>query len=119
MAANTDITGFYKGEVVDITFLAKNRDGSVISSPATAVVSMTISGNPKDAPALTFSTATGKISLVSVPLGSFRILLEETDLDSLVEGKTYYYNIWTWQDPTQKTLQAYGKFNLQNSIDPA
>jgi hypothetical protein len=118
MAANTDITGFFKGEVVDINFLAKNRDGSVISSPATATVSMTIGNNPVDEPSLTFSTATGEITLVSAPTGSFRIFLEPTDLVSLAEGKVYYYNIWTWQTSTEKTLQAYGRFVLQNSISP-
>lgn len=118
MAANTDITGFYKGEVVDITFLAKNRDGSILNSAATATVSMTIGVTPKDEPSLEFTTVSGKITLVSAPAGSFRIYLDTTDLTTLVEGKVYYYNIWTWQTGTEKTLQAYGKFILQNSISP-
>jgi len=118
MAANIDITGFHKGEVVDIIFFAKNRDGSVLTSPATATVSMTIGGSPKDPPTLTFSTATSDISLISAIEGSFRIILDNTDTSTLAEGKTYYYNIWTWQTPTQKVLQAIGKFTLQNSVEP-
>jgi hypothetical protein len=118
MAANTDITGFFKGEVVDINFLAKNRDGSILSSAATATVSMTIGNNPIDSPLLTFQTGSAEITLTSAPAGSFRIFLDPTDLATLAEGKVYYYNIWTWQTPTEKTLQAYGRFVLQNSISP-
>ena len=118
MAANIDITGFYKGEVVDIIFLAKNRDGSVLTSPATATVSMTIGRNPKDSPNLTFSTSTSDINLISAVEGSFRIVLDEVDTSTIAEGRTYYYNIWTWQTPTQKTLQVFGKFILQNSVGP-
>jgi hypothetical protein len=118
MAANTDITGFFKGEVVDITFLAKNRDGSILSSAATATVSITIGLTPKGDPLLEFTTVTGEISLISAPAGSFRILLDTTKLASLTEGKIYHYNIWTWQSASSKTLQAQGKFILQNSISP-
>jgi hypothetical protein len=118
MAAITDITGFFKGEVVDITFLAKNRDGTVLSSAGTATVLMTIGATPKDAPLLTFTTVSGEITLISAPAGSFRIIIDETDLSTLVEGKTYYYNLWTYQIVSDKTLQAYGKFILQNSVAP-
>lgn len=118
MAANTDITGFFKGEVVDISFLAKNRDGSILSSAATATVSITIGLTPQGDPLLEYTTVTGEISLTSAPAGSFRILLDPTDLATLVEGKIYYYNIWTWQSAASKTLQANGKFILQNSIAP-
>lgn len=118
MAANTDITDFYKGEVVDITFLAKNRDGSILSSAATAEVCMTIGLTPQGDPLHTFTKVTGQVTLISAPAGSFRILLNLTDIASIVENKIYYYNIWTWQNVSDKTLQAQGQFSLLNAIAP-
>lgn len=114
MPAIVDITEYHKGEHVEITFFAKDRDGTPLDNAATQTITMTVSETVSGAPIATFTTG-GDITLVDGPTAKFLISLSASDLNSLVEGKTYYYNIWS--GTTQKTLQAYGKFVLQYSIE--
>jgi hypothetical protein len=44
--------------------------------------------------------------------------VSDADLTTLVEGKTYFYNIWTKHLTDDPRLQSYGKFVLQKSIAP-
>jgi len=119
MSAQVDITEFYKGELLEANFLAKNRDNTPLTSPGSATVSMTISETLSGSPLVAFTTSTGQISLTDIPTASYLIRLSPTDLILLTENKTYYYNIWTWQTSTEKTLQADGRFILKNSIEPS
>lgn len=114
MPAFVDITEYYKGEHVEITFFAKDRDNTPLDNAASQTITMTIGESVGGVPLLTFTTG-GDITLVDGPTAEFLISLSASDLTSLVEGKTYYYNIWS--GTTQKTLQASGKFVLQYSIE--
>lgn len=115
MPAIVDITEYYKGEHVEITFFAKNRDNTPLTNPASQTITMTIGESNSGVPSLTFTTASGDITLSDAPTARFLISLSASDLNTLVEGKTYYYNIWS--GTTQKTLQASGRFVLQFSIE--
>lgn len=114
MATETDIIEFYKGEYVEIDFFAKNRDGSVLSSPSTQTVAFTVAETQEADPLLSFSTV-DKITLSDEATAKFTIGLLATDLTAMIEGRTYYYNIWV--GTTQRTMQAKGKFVLQKSIE--
>lgn len=115
MATELDIVEYHKGEYVEIDFFAKNRDGTVLTSPASQVVTMTIGETASGDPLLTFTTTGGKIVLTDAPTAKFTIGLLEADLTTLIEGRTYFYNIWV--GTSQPTLQAKGRFVLQNSIE--
>jgi hypothetical protein len=114
MPSSVDITQYFKGEHVEITFFAKDRDNSPLDNAASATITMTVAETTNGAPFVTFSTASD-ITLVDAPTAEFLISLSATDLTPLMEGRTYYYNIWS--GTTQKTLQAFGKFLLQPSIE--
>ena len=114
MPALVDIIEYHKGEHVEITFFAKDRDGTPLDNAATANITMTIGESVEGAPILTFTTG-GDITNTDVPTAKYLISLSTTDLASLIEGRSYYYNIWS--GTTQRTLQAYGKFLLKPSIE--
>lgn len=115
MATETNIDQYHKGEYVEIDFFAKNRDGTALTNPASQVVTMTIGESVDGLPMLVFTTASGEITLTDAPTSKFTIGLSTANLEDLVEGRTYYFNIWV--GTTQRTLQAFGKFILQNSIE--
>ncbi len=115
MATKANIEGFHKGEYIEIVLLAKDRDGSVITTPASQLVSFTVGDTPAGTPSLTFTTVTGEVVLTDAPTGEFTVQLEASDLSTLLENRTYYYNLWSELSPSQPLLQAKGKFKLLNS----
>jgi len=117
MATSYDITDFHKGEFVQFTLLAKDRDDTVITTPASQTVTMTIGTTADGSLSWEFSTATGHITLTDESTGEFTISLTPSDLISVQENSTYYYNIWTELSPSQPLLQAKGKFRLLKSIE--
>ena len=117
MANVVDIWNFHKGELLAITLLAKNPDGSPLSSPATTAVTMTLARTVGGTPFVEFSTANGAITLSDAPTSTFGIQLVPSQTSALVEGKTYYYNIWTGIADA-KILQAKGTIKLINSVEP-
>lgn len=117
MATESNITEFHKGEYIEIILLAKDRDGSVISTPASQTMTFAIGDTPSGSPSLEFTTTAGDITLADVGTGEFTLQLTPTDLISLVENKTYYYNYWSEISSDQPLLQAKGQFKLLNSIE--
>lgn len=117
MATNYDmITNFYKGEAVEFTLLAKNPDGTVITTPLLQTLILTIGSSINGAPELEFDD---KHTVVDESLGKYQLLLSAANVSALVEGKTYYYNLWSKLAAADPRLQAYGKILLQKSIEPA
>ena len=107
---------FYKGETATITLLAKNPNGSVISNPTDQTIIITIGSSLNSDPILQFND---RFVLEDVPTGNFSISLSDADMDSLVEGKVYFYNLWSKYLTADPRLQTYGKFVLQRSIKPS
>jgi len=118
MATETNITEFYKGEYLQITFFAKDRNGAVIETPASQIITLTISDTPEGIPTHTFGTATGEITLTNATTGEFTIYLTAIKMATLLEGRSYYYNIWTGLSANQIVLQALGKLTLKKSVEP-
>lgn len=119
MATETDITEYHKGEYIRILLYTKNRTGAATPNPETHAVSMTVGETPNGAPLVTFDEASGNIVLNNPATAEYLIEIFEEDQALLVEGRTYYYNIWNWSDstPNVQNLQVKGKFILQNSIE--
>jgi hypothetical protein len=115
MDAQDLTTYFYKGEAVQITVMAKNPDGTVISNTASQTIIFTIGASVGAEPTLSFDD---RFSLEDGPTGEYSIDVSDADLTTLVEGKTYFYNIWTKHLTDDPRLQSYGKFVLQKSIAP-
>lgn len=120
MATEASITEYHKGEYVRILFYAKNRAGEVLPNPSQHTVTMTVGESPEGSALLTLSTTNGKITLNNEATAEFIINIYEADQTNLVEGRSYYYNIWTWSDatPTVQSLQAKGDLILKSSIEP-
>lgn len=116
MTQETDIVGYHKDEDVVIALLAKNRDGSVLNSPATQDVYFNIGETPQGAAILDFSTDSGNITLRDAPTAEYSISLEATDIADLAENQVYYYTAWTVSSAGDTILQNKGAFKLLNSI---
>lgn len=106
---------FYKGETATINLLAKNPNGSVISNPTDQTIIITIGTTLSSSPILEFND---RFVLEDAPTGSFSVSLTDADMDSLVEGKVYFYNLWSKHLTDDPRLQTFGKFLLQKSIKP-
>lgn len=120
MATETDIVEYHKGEYISLLFYSKDRLGNPTPSAATNAVVMTISENQSGTPLLTLTAASGNVVLNNATTAEYIIQMFENDLSLLIEGRTYYYNIWNWNTatPTVQTLQAKGRLVLLNSIEP-
>lgn len=120
MATETDITEYHKGEYIRILLYTKNRTGSPTPSPETHTVVMTVSDTLNGEPLITYTEASGNITLSNATTAEYLIEIFEEDQTLLVEGRTYFYNIWNWSNstPTVQNLQVKGRLILQNSIEP-
>jgi len=118
MATEQDITEFHKGEYVEFTVAAKNPDGTVVSSPASQVMYMTIAASDDASALVQVSTTSGEITLTDAGNGIFTVALTPADLTDIKEGRTYHYNVWT-ELASKPVVQAKGAFTLQDSIAPA
>ena len=118
MATSVDITDFHKGELIQISLLAKNPDGTALDNAATTAIVMTIALTDDGAPDLEFSTTEGSITVTDAPTAEFAIALLPSDLTALGEGRRFYYNIWSGTGDA-RLLQVKGKFKLLNSVEPA
>ena len=112
----TDITEFHHGETLQFTIAAKNRDGSVIDTPASQTLTLWI-GNSiggdvllefNTSPEVVLSDAGAGVWLVSVPYASY--------FADLIEARTYYYNITTKLGSDDPILQKEGRIRLNYSI---
>ena len=117
MANEVAINEYHKGEYIRILFYPKNNLGQPL--PAESSVAMTISETASGAPIKTFTEETGNVSYNNPTTGEYLIEIFKVDVADLVEGRAYYYNLWSWLDaaPTVKSLQAMGEFTLKSSIE--
>lgn len=120
MATETDITEYHKGEYIRILLYTKNRAGAATPNASTHSVVMTVSDTPEGAPIVTYTEASGNITLNNPTTAEYLIEIFEEDQTLLAEGRTYFYNIWNWSNstPTVQNLQVKGRLVLQNSIEP-
>lgn len=120
MASVTNIDTFHYGEYIEIVLAAKNRDGTVIASPAAQVVSLTISDTEGGPPILEWNTTADptKISLTDAVLGEYTATLLPADTETLNEGQRYFYNLWSDLGGLP-VLQAKGVFRLLPASEPS
>lgn len=116
MATESDITGFYEGEDVVIDFYANDRDGTDLTDPDNATVTILISETVNGTATLEYND---KSTLVSLPEALFRITLQPTDLTTITPGQIYYYYIWTTDLSNVDLLQVTGAFVYKKSVQPS
>ena len=112
-----NITEFYWGEPITLTLLAKDPDGTVITTPASQTIKMTI-GRTKGGTALLDFDDKG--TLEDAGTGEFTVALAVSDYSStLTEGQTYYYSLWSQLSSNDPRLQKWGKLVLGPAIAAA
>lgn len=116
MATVTNILGFHQGEDIDIDLFAKEPDGSVIATPASQAVNMTVSVG-EGTPALAEVSSGSGITLADEATGKFSITMTPSDLSALTPGVRYRYGIWTTISGAS-TLQAKGELLLHPATTP-
>jgi hypothetical protein len=115
------ITRFMFGETVAFSVLAKNRgataaDRTPLTSPATQTIRLRISRTPRAAALLTFSTASGHITLGDAATARFDVALHPAAYTStLNEGRLYYWEIESESAAGVKIGQAVGTITLRRS----
>ena len=108
-------TNFFKGETVELTVLAKNLDGTPLTNPADYSLIFTVGLTAEAIPFLEFPS---NYTLIDAPTAAFNITLTATELATMVEGRNYYYNIWSQGLTGDPRLQCKGKIVLNKSIAP-
>jgi hypothetical protein len=109
------ITNFFKGESIELTVLAKNNDGTTLTDPADYSLLLTVGVNAGAVPFVEFNS---HYTLIDPPTATFNITVPNAELTDLLEGKTYYYNIWSQGLSGDPRLQCKGKIVLNKSIAP-
>jgi len=112
-----DITEFSHGETLTFTIAAKDRDGSVITTPGSQTLTLWIGNSSRGAAALEFdsspevtlSDATDGIWLVSVPYSAYS--------PTLSEGRSYYYNLTTKLGSDDPILQKSGRLYFKPALN--
>lgn len=113
----TDLTEFYHGETIEFTVAAKDRDGSVITTPGSQTLTFWIGNTQGGAALLEFSASpevvlsdagTG-VWLVSIPFSAYS--------DDLNESSVLYYNITTKLGSDDPIMQKSGRLLLKPAID--
>lgn len=110
-----DLLGFYAGETVQCSVLAKERDGSVLTSPATATMTMRIARTAFTVSLYEFNT-TPEITLTDVPTAEFTIFLPAATIPLLTEEVEYHYDIYTTSAGGDILHQVGGVLQLQGAI---
>ena len=115
MAIEEDIDTFHEGEGLALTLAAKNRDGSVITTPASQTITFEIATKKGGPASLTFNSSP-QVVLTDSGTGTWTIAPTASDLSTMTEGKTYYYNIRSQLGAADPILQKKGKLVIQPGI---
>ncbi|MEL7299384.1 MAG: hypothetical protein AAFM92_03280 [Pseudomonadota bacterium] len=116
MAATVHLRDFHKGEGVAFTAALKNRDGSVIDSPASQAVTLRIAETEGGSSIVAFS-ASPQVVLTDELGGVWTFSMAASDLASVTEGAVGYYNIWSELAGQEPVLQLCGQFQLRYAIE--
>lgn len=104
------------GEDLLITVLVKDRDGNVPSLGGSDDCILTIARDAGGDPEIEVTGAT----LVDAVTGEYRISVPTATLDpAVIEGRTYYYNLWHEDPSGVRIRQAAGEFVRLRSIPPS
>ena len=119
MATKQDISVFGENEDVVFTIAAKDRDGTVIATPASQTLTVVIAR--RDGTKVIEVNTTPEVELTGAVLGVWTVTLRASALTDLIPGYVYRYDVWTESadSPPETMWQAGGSFRLQNTNGPA
>lgn len=114
MGADVDILTFVEGESLQFTLAAKDRDGTVLDSAASAGIEFSLAAKRDDAgsPDLTFTLTDSEVTLQDASTAVFAFDIPAASYSALTPGKTYYYDIYTTVG-TSVLHQIGGRFRIQ------
>ena len=94
MGAVANLLKFAIGETVRFTVAAKNRDGTALSSAASATFTLNIAASTASVPIYAFNT-TPVVTLTDAGTALFTVVIPTATIPLLTEGTTYRYDIYT------------------------
>ena len=115
MGSTVNLTAFRFGETVRVSLLAKERDGTVLDSPASATMTFKIAGSVADDAIHTFTT-TPEITLADEPTSDFTIVLPAATIPLVLEGVSYRWDAWTTSVGGDVLHQSGGVLNLRSTV---
>ena len=117
MGLAKNLLDFHIGETIRITVLAKERDGSVLDSPATATMSVHIALTAGDLAIHVFNTVP-EVTLTDEPTAEFAIVLPAATIPTILEGKVYRFDVFTTSSGGDILHQAGGALRLKPAVEP-
>ena len=116
MSGEANLVGFYFEETIIFTILAKERDGTLLITPATQTMTIRIADDAKSAAIYSFNT-TPQITLSDVPTAEFTIKLTAADIPLILEDTEYRYDIYTVSASLDRLHQKGGVLKLRAAVE--
>lgn len=110
------ITRFRKGETVQASFGALDRDQNALNLTG-ATVKLTV-GDADDASLYEFS-GSPQVVVTDAPTGQVAITLQPADVPLLAEDTDYHYDVWVVTSGGDTIWQTGGALYLRSAIEPA
>ncbi len=116
MSGEANLVGYYFQETVLFTVLAKERDGTILLSPATAVMIIRIADNASSDSIYSFNT-TPEVEMTDVGTSEFTIALPAATIPLVFEDTEYRYDIYTVSPGGDRLHQIGGALRLRPSVE--
>ena len=117
MAYTLNLLDFPIGQTIRFTVAAKERDGTILDSPASATFTLNIATSASTVPIYTFNT-TPEITMTDAGTSLFTVVLPAATIPLIVEGTVYRYDIYTTASATGDVLhQVGGALVLQPGVE--
>ncbi len=115
MSGEANLVGFYFEETVAFTVLAKERDGSLLLSPATATMTIRIADNAASDSIYSFN-GSPEVTLDDEPTAAFKIVLPAATIPLVLEDTEYRYDVYTLASGGDRLHQIGGVLRLRPAV---
>ena len=118
MGLALNLLEFVAGETIRFTLAAKERDGTVLASAATATLALNIAKSTGSAELYSFDT-TPQVTLTDAPTAIWTVAVAAAAIPLVLEGVSYRYDIYTTSVAGDVLHQVGGVLKLLPAAEPA
>ncbi len=116
MSGEANLIGFYFQETIVFTVLAKERDGTILLSPATATMTIFIANDAASDSIYSFS-ASPEVVLDDAGTSAFKIVLPAAAIPLILENTEYRYDVYTVAGGGDRLHQIGGALKLRPAVE--
>lgn len=112
------IADFVDGETIAFSVLGRERGGTTaIASASTVTLTITIAERREGTPIYEFTNADPQITLADEPTAQWDVQLAPADIPNLVEGRSYWMDIWCTKASGEIIHQKKAHLTLRASVE--